>query len=341
MAGLATAATLQLVLAAWAVFTLLAVAVVVRCSSAMGEDQSVNVASAIANVDQARALLQASHAGEALKLLQRGAALYPAHSETHFMLGAAQQASGEVHAALRSYETSLALDPAQFSAHYNTGLIHRHAGAPRQARTAFEQALALRPSCPLTLNNIGLTYHFEGDASAAVRWFQQALAAATVNTTTVNNATVAEVQFNLGVGLSRLGQVLNAAQAYRAAVEAAGENSGSDDIWVSAAMNLAALCTCKLSPRTGCLHCAPKQAPRTHARPARAKARARAHTHTHTHATAQFALFFPGRRQAIHKFVPKAGGLSIALRVSSRVPSHPPTSRPHPPPSSLLRPAHE
>ena len=224
-------------------------------------EESANTASASANLDRARALLQASHTGEALQLLQRGVALYPAHSETHFMLGAAQQESGEVLAALRSYEKSLALDPAQFSAHYNTGLIHRYASAPRQARAAFTQALALRPSCPLTLNNIGLTFHIEGNASAAVSWFQQALAAATgptmptgKDTTStsarraagVNNAVVAEMQFNLGVGLSRLGQVLHAAQAYRAAVEAAGQSSGSgsDDIWVSAAMNLAALCTC-------------------------------------------------------------------------------------------------
>jgi len=185
----------------------------------------------------ARAFFRQGRLQDAADLLSNHVTKDPTDADAFFLLGAVYQAQKQPRKALESYSKSLQLSPHQYSAHYNTGLIYRHQQQPQHARSAFMLALKARPECPRTMNNVGLTYYFEGNHRIAIDWFLKASA----TNSSGDNSTLGEVYFNLGVCYSRLGQILRAESAYRRAMDTALSCS---DIWVSAAMNLAALCTC-------------------------------------------------------------------------------------------------
>ena len=231
-----------LLVALWVVTTQLCE----NCAPTTPTSNGSDSAETRAELERAKLLFENGRIDHALPILRRSLQLSPHNAEAHFLLGAAAQARSNISAALDWYAKALALNPTLYGAHYNTGLIYRHAKRPKLARASFNAALALRPTCALSQNNIGLMHYFEANHTAAVRWFRRALATAAnshVGEPKRGNATVAEVHFNLGVCLARLGQVLNAADAYAAAMKAAELAHGEDDIWVSAAMNLATLCT--------------------------------------------------------------------------------------------------
>lgn len=230
----------------WFTFTcfccILWLTVVTVFSSSLG-DQASDVLSLV------RDLLRLGKVDESLLTLQRILPKYPQNSELHFLNGAIRQSQGNTKEALSCYAKSLQLEPHQYSVLYNVGLIHRHAKRPTAARQFFNKALLERPNCALTINNIGLTYHAEQENTEAVKWFSRALILAKSNNTTQgkqSNATQAEIHFNLGVCYSKLGQIYHAESAYHAAMET---DTAGGDIWRSAALNLAALCTSTISPK--------------------------------------------------------------------------------------------
>ena len=193
----------------------------------------------------AAAFYQSGRIDEALAVLRQ---LMDAQNEvpdpqTHFLLGAALNAKGDDTQAIRQYHTAMQLDPTlQYSSWYNIGVIHRHQKQYELALQAFTKAIAVRPECPLTLNNIGLMHHFQSQHEQAVPFFSRGLKFSLLqqSTTTKHNIVAAEIYFNMGVTLSRLQRIHQAETAYRGATEAAKFGS---DLWVSATLNLAALCT--------------------------------------------------------------------------------------------------
>ncbi len=133
---------------------------------------------------------------EALKLLQRGAAL---------------SAQGRVDQAAEAYAEAATLCPDLPEAHYNLGVARQRQGRLDEAAQCWRRALALRPEFTAARNNLGAALLARGDAAGAAAAHRAALE---------REPRSLPGLVGLGNALRRLDDFAGAAAAYRRAIEA-------------------------------------------------------------------------------------------------------------------------
>ncbi len=111
------------------------------------------------------------------------------HARFYANLGVAQQALGQLDAAMASYRFALSLDPASAMAHNNLGNALKDSGQPEAAIASYQAALAVDPDYADAYSNLGSVLASVGRLDEAIASYQQAIALAPA---------LAVARFNLG-----------------------------------------------------------------------------------------------------------------------------------------------
>jgi Flp pilus assembly protein TadD len=93
--------------------------------------------------------------------LQKAVALLPSESRPRFLLGLAQERSGDLKSAAESFEGAARLDPKDTECLVHLGSIYLKTNRPADAEAKFRAALALEPKSPGALKGLALTLDAE------------------------------------------------------------------------------------------------------------------------------------------------------------------------------------
>jgi serine/threonine-protein kinase len=149
---------------------------------------------------------------EAVKLLRRAQARYPADFWVNHNLGLALQrlTPPEYVEAVRFLTAAVALRPDSPGAHYNLGSALYLKGRVDEAIACYRKALELDPKYASAHNNLGTVLHAKGLSDEAIACYRKALAL---------DPKDAAAHYNLGNVLQRKGEVDGAIACYRKAIE--------------------------------------------------------------------------------------------------------------------------
>jgi predicted O-linked N-acetylglucosamine transferase (SPINDLY family) len=100
----------------------------------------------------------------------------PGDAGTHYDLGRALHATGQLDAALASFDACLAADPDHAPAHNARGIMLSGLGRTEEASTSFQRAVTLDPGYANAHNNLGNEHFFVGHYETALASYQQAVA---------------------------------------------------------------------------------------------------------------------------------------------------------------------
>ena len=106
-------------------------------------------------------LLLDSDPKAAVAPLQKAVELLPSESRPRFLLGLAQQRSGELAGALKSFEGAAHLDPTDTESLIQLGRIYLKTNRPNDAEAKFRAALAVEPQSPEALQGLALSLDAE------------------------------------------------------------------------------------------------------------------------------------------------------------------------------------
>jgi predicted O-linked N-acetylglucosamine transferase (SPINDLY family) len=182
-------------------------------------------------------------AAEALRLLERAAAVNPESAVAHNNLGNALRDSRRYDDALRAYRRALEIDPGYASAHLNLGILLMETGRPAQALPHLDTFVARQPADPLGHLRRGMALLESGRADEALVSIDRALALAPAGPAahTARGAALRALRrhtealgayeravalapndgiahYNRGVALAELGRLEEAATSYRRAI---------------------------------------------------------------------------------------------------------------------------
>ena len=145
---------------------------------------------------------------DALQALKRANELLPTDAETHYYLGDALHARGELAAAVTSLRRAVELRPGLVEARNDLGVVLRELGRLDEAVASFESALEHRPDYPAALGNLANAQRDAGRIAEAIALFRRVL--------TIDPG-LAEAHNNLGNALMELGQAEEAMASYQRA----------------------------------------------------------------------------------------------------------------------------
>ena len=188
--------------------------------------------------EQAVALLQQGHAGQAEKIVARAQKAWPNSFDLLHLLGVIRLQSGKPGAALGLFEEALRLDPASADATSNMAMTLATLGRRDEALVLFDKARALNPSDWQILNSRGSLLLQLDRATEALASFDQALLIGAHLRVGLNRGTAlaqlrrfaeaiaefdavlarepgqADAHFNRGNALTSLGRIDEAVAAY-------------------------------------------------------------------------------------------------------------------------------
>ncbi|MCB9919305.1 MAG: tetratricopeptide repeat protein [Planctomycetes bacterium] len=166
-----------------------------------------------------RRALQALDRGDAqsaIDELNRATTMNPTSADAWLVLGAIQYGRGRFADSRHAYARVLATRPGDMHATIGLGLVAMRRGDSLRAEYLFRESLE-RSFSPVVLNNLGVALLAQGRLDEARRQFESAL------TVTSNlTAPLAEAALNLAVCQDRIGNVREAAEAYRAYMRSGG-----------------------------------------------------------------------------------------------------------------------
>jgi Flp pilus assembly protein TadD len=120
-------------------------------------------------------LLLDNDPASAVAPLRKAAALLPAQSRPHFLLGVALERSGDLGAAASAFENAVVLDPQDLDALVHLGEAYLALNHPANAETKFRNVLEFQPQEPRAL--LGLARSLDGEKKAeAAEAYQKFLA---------------------------------------------------------------------------------------------------------------------------------------------------------------------
>jgi len=93
----------------------------------------------------------------ALAPLQKAVELLPSQSRPRFLLGLAQQRSGDLNGAAQSFEGAARLDPKDADSALELGRVYLKLNRPTDAEPKFRAALSLEPASPEALQGLALS----------------------------------------------------------------------------------------------------------------------------------------------------------------------------------------
>ena len=145
----------------------------------------------------------------ALVLIDRAAAVNPAHPSYHNDAAMVLHALGRIDDAIARYRKALALAPNYPKAHNGLGIALKDKGRLDEAAASFRAAVSLKPDYVAAQNNLANVLRQQGDAAGATRTYRQALQSGSGSP---------ELFHNIGGALLELGACADAAEACRKAL---------------------------------------------------------------------------------------------------------------------------
>ena len=115
-------------------------------------------------------LLSEKDPAAAVAPLRRAVDLLPAQSRPRFLLGHAQERSGDIPGAVESYEGALHLDPSDVEAEIHLGNLYVGLKRYSDAETKFRAALELQPKSPQALLGLAQTLDAQKKPEAAAAY---------------------------------------------------------------------------------------------------------------------------------------------------------------------------
>jgi Flp pilus assembly protein TadD len=115
-------------------------------------------------------LLSEKDPAAAVPPLRRAVDLLPAQSRPRFLLGHAQERSGDIPGAVDSYEGALHLDPSDVEAEIHLGNLYAGLKRYSDAETKFRAALELQPKSPQALLGLAQTLDAQKKPEAAAAY---------------------------------------------------------------------------------------------------------------------------------------------------------------------------
>ncbi len=115
-------------------------------------------------------LLSEKDPAAAVAPLRRAVDLLPAQSRPRFLLGHAQERSGDIPGAVESYEAALHLDPSDVEAQIHLGNLYVGLKRYSDAETKFRAALELQPKSPPALLGLAQTLDAQKKPEAAAAY---------------------------------------------------------------------------------------------------------------------------------------------------------------------------
>ena len=147
---------------------------------------------------------------EARRVCEQLIARDPAHADSHFLLGMAEDARGAVNNAVAHVEAAIARAPkAEYIAHL--GRLLSKLQRNDEALAAAARAAAMNPTDALTLDTIGCVHSRVGRHTTAIEYFERAVTGQPAQT---------EFRFNLAASLGFLGRFEEADAHYEMIVKA-------------------------------------------------------------------------------------------------------------------------
>ena len=117
-------------------------------------------------------LLLEKNPAAAIAPLQKAEELLPSQSRARFLLGLAQERSGDLTAAVDSFEGASRLDPKDPEILVHLGAIYLRNGQPAKAEEQFRRALELQPQSPAALQGLAQSLEAQKKPEAAKAYRQ-------------------------------------------------------------------------------------------------------------------------------------------------------------------------
>jgi tetratricopeptide (TPR) repeat protein len=132
------------------------------------------------------------------------------YDDAHTNLGVALAAEGKSEEAIFHHRMAIKINPNNDLAHYNLGMALKDQGKMEEAFTEFSRSISIKPSSADAHNNMGIVFemHFK-KYSEAIYHYRQALQIDSNN---------AGTHFNLGIALAKNGNLKEAAEQFRQAI---------------------------------------------------------------------------------------------------------------------------
>ena len=146
---------------------------------------------------------------DALLALQKAAQLLPDDAASHFNLGNALKALGQLEEAVASYRRALKIKSDYAEAYCNMGAALRDSARFEEAVASYRQALAINPVYPRVYSNLGLALNDLGKFEEAAESSRRAIEI---------KPDYAEAHNNLGLAFKGMGKLADAEASFRTAL---------------------------------------------------------------------------------------------------------------------------
>ncbi len=158
---------------------------------------------------------QAGRHGAAADHITAAIHVNPHFAESHYNLGNALTAQGDVDGAIASYRRAITIIPTYAKAHYNLANALRERGRPDEAIASYQRAIAIDPNHAKAHYNLGNALHARGRPDQAMASYRHAIAI---------NPGSEKAHHNLGVLLMDSGRLDEALASYNRTLEINPDN---------------------------------------------------------------------------------------------------------------------
>ena len=169
----------------------------------------VDPQNALSHFNMGNALWAAGNLEAAITSFKKALSIEPDYTEAHYSMGNVLQDNHDPEAAIISYRKALRIQPNFAHAYNNMGNALKKKGDFGAAIISYKQALKINPNLTETCNNLGNILDQNGDTTAALESFKQALNTKPDCTETYNN---------IGSLLTKNGHMEGALEAFRQAL---------------------------------------------------------------------------------------------------------------------------
>jgi len=166
------------------------------------DDVAKKPASAVAQGNVGKCLLNRGRATEAVAYCERAVALWPSQAIAHHNLGLAYEQEHRWADALGEFSTALRLNPKLFYAEFRAGRMLARLGRQAEAEHALRDVVATAPDLAEAHGDLGVALGFRGDRAGAMAEFERSLQL---------KPDQPEMEYNLGVCLAGGGNLEAAA----------------------------------------------------------------------------------------------------------------------------------